>query len=114
MQLRLPFPSFFFVPTSCFVFIVTHICVFIQTFENPNAYLFRPSYLVDRYWTSVEVDPDNTTGNGTGPRTYLTGPILETFMVVIALITMVFVGMCNLCKLQTPETYEVPKPQIKM
>jgi hypothetical protein len=86
----------------------------ITTFENPNAYLFRPSYLVDRYWTSVEVDPDNTTGNGTGPRTYLTGPILETFMVVIALITMVFVGMCNLCKLQTPETYEVPKPQIKM
>jgi len=86
----------------------------ITTFEDPNADLHRPYYLSTRYWSSVTVDTTNATSNTSSPRTYLTGPILETFMVVIALITMIFVGMCNLCKLQVPETYEAPKPQTKI
>jgi len=85
----------------------------IRTFEDPNAHLFRPHYLVDRYWESV-LDATSNTTNTTVPRTYLTGPILEAFMVIISLVTMVFVGMCNLCRLQVPETYEAPKPQTKI
>lgn len=61
------------------------------------------------YYSVVGDGYGNSTGNGTEPRTYLTGPILEAFMVLIALFTMLFVGLCNLCKLQVPEQFETPK-----
>lgn len=81
----------------------------LWTFPNPNAAFFEQPQL--GMW---EVQAGNNTGNYTGPRTYLTGTVLEVFMVVIALLVMLFVGVCNICNLQVPETYEAPKPQQKL
>jgi len=80
----------------------------LWTFPDPNAALFEaPQFAL------YEVLPDNTTTNNT-LHTYMTGTMLEVFMVVIALLVMLFVGICNICALQVPEAYENPKPQQKM
>lgn len=78
----------------------------LWTFPNPNAALFEQPQAYSPYG----VEDPSIIGNYT-QRTYFTGPIIETFMVVAALLTMVFVGVCNICALQVPETYETPKQQ---
>jgi len=78
-------------------------------FPNPNAALFEQSE-----FASWEALPQARVGNTTKkPHTYMTGTMLEVFMVVIALLTMIFVGICNICALQTPEQYETPKSHQK-
>jgi hypothetical protein len=82
----------------------------LWTFPDPNAALFaQPRFGL---WEAPLYAANNT--NHTAPRTYMTGTMLEVFMVVIALLTMVFVGICNICALQVPETFETPKPQQKI
>lgn len=74
-------------------------------FPNPNAALFAQSEFAS--WESL---PQARAGNSTyKPHTYMTGTMLEVFMVVLGLLVMVFVGICNICALQTPEQYETPK-----
>jgi hypothetical protein len=78
----------------------------LWTFSDPNAAFYAQSQLWELDQTS------NCTGNCT-IHTYMTGTMLEVFMVVIALLVMLFVGICNICALQVPETYETPKPSQK-
>lgn len=77
-----------------------------KTIFVENNYFMDQVYAVDTNCTG------NCSGNNTNyHRTYLTGPILEAGMILISLVTMLFVGVCNLCYLQTPEAYEAPKVQ---
>lgn len=80
----------------------------LWTFPNPNAAFFAQSQFGSFDIINNLNNQTNTTTN------YFTGPILETFMIMIALFIMVMVGICNLCNLQVPEQYENPKQHKQM
>jgi len=77
-------------------------------FPNPHVNAAR-SELAGEIWLAAASNTSNTTTL----HTYFTPAIVETFMILITLLTMLFVGMCNICRLQVPESYEAPKPQQK-
>ncbi|EGG19884.1 hypothetical protein DFA_06987 [Cavenderia fasciculata] len=52
------------------------------------------------------------TGGGDDYFNYFTGPVLETYLVVMILLAILFTGICCIGDLQVPDRYEAPKQKI--
>jgi len=86
---------------------------FVWTFEEHSRAEFQRN--VDLYMVEADNGTNNSNNsNNSFPTShrinYFPGPFIEALLVCAILITMLFTGACAIFSLQTPDKWEVPKP----